>query len=305
MRVWYLVCLCAALAAPVAARGAETAPPSLELELDGWRLQQFAAPVEEQLGPPFKVVEGAPQTFKAYRLGEEAYLVVGTCAPLVNTICSLQLTGIRADATALRGLRLGDPVEKVRKALGKPAMVKKIDDPDVDLWDYPDRNYSVEVTRDGHLYSVRIETDAQVLGKPKESDPWPAFKADIASGAFDRVEPWLRPDVEVYRDGQTLAIRGRYGPFLETRGDELRDALLGRNASVRSAIAQHEPEMLVRVSENMGVGLMFQFPDDSPLHELVFFPYAGRYRLYEADFRPQGRPFRAGLDAGGAGVAAQ
>lgn len=305
MRLWYLVCLCAALAAPVVARGAEVAPPSLELELDGWRLQQFAASVEEQLGPPFKVVEQPPETFKVYHVGERAYLVVGTRSPLVNNIDSLQLTGTQADATLLRGLRLGDPADKVRQALGAPQKVKPIGEPDVDMWDYLDRNYSVEVDRAGHLYSVRIHSDEKLLGAPRGDDPWSAFKADVASGAFERVEPWLRPDVEVYRDGETLAIRGRYGPFLATRSDALRDALLGPHSSVRTAIAQYEPEGLVRVTENMGVGLVFKFPDASELQELVFFPYAGRYRLFEATFRPEGESIRANLDATGAATTAQ
>jgi len=57
MRLWYLLCLSAAL--------------------EPRRVQQFAGTVEDPLGPPFKVVERAPETFKVYRVGDAAYLVVG------------------------------------------------------------------------------------------------------------------------------------------------------------------------------------------------------------------------------------
>lgn len=256
----------------------------VQLELDGWRLQQFVGTVEGTLGEPFKVIDEAPDSRKVYRLGSDGYLVVTARAPLVNNIESLQLTGRTDTATVFNGLRLGDPAEKVRAALGAPDEVSPVASPKVELWKYAGRNYTVEIDDQGRLFSVLIYTDASVADA-KADDIWPLFKAAIASGEFDRIEPWLRPDVEIYRDGDTLSIRGRYSAFRQTPDATLLEALVASDNSVRSAVARYEPEQVIRVTENMGVGMVFQFPNPSPVEELVFFPYAGRYRLYEVAFR--------------------
>ncbi len=279
-RMWLAAGLCAALAWPAPRAMAS----DVQLELDGWRLQQFGSTVEGTLGKPFKTIDEPPVSRKAYRIGSDAYLVVTARAPLVNNIESLQLTGKSDTATVFSGLHLGDPREKVLAALGAPDEVSRVDSPKVELWKFNDRNYTVEIDEKGRLFSVLIYTDASVADAEPE-DIWPSFKAAIASGEFELIEPWLRPDVEIYQDNDTLSVRGRYSAFREAPDAAVVDALIASRNSVRAAIAGHEPEQFARVTENMGVGMAFKFPESSPLEELVFFPYAGRYRLYEVAFR--------------------
>lgn len=261
----------------------------LEDELNGWRLQQFSS-ISAQMGAPFKTVEDPPLKFSAYRVDSDAYMVVGVDADQPNNIATLQLTGkISPQMRPFRGLRLGDGREKVLAALGQPTEVVEIAEPKVSRLSYEGRNYSVELDDEGNLYSIRIQINAEFMAvKEDREEPWTDFVAAVRSGDSSLLLPQLRPDVEVYRDGQTLSIQRRYSDFAASPDAALLDAFFSRSSGVRRYLDVCEPEGLVRVTERMGVGLVFKFQSDCALEEIVMFPHAGQYRVYEVAFR-QGR----------------
>ncbi|SFK31102.1 hypothetical protein SAMN04487938_0282 [Lysobacter sp. cf310] len=262
-----------------------------QVELHGWRVQQLLPKGDTGLGEPFKTFESEGHINRAYKLGDDAYFVISVLKDRPRYVDSLQLTGTRAATLPFKGLSLGDSSERVLAALGPPSAKREIESPRVTQWSYDDRNYSVEIDAAGRPYSIKLESDEHLLGFPKgEGDFWKEFRAAVLSGEFARIEPWLRPDVEVYRGGKTLWIDRRYRDYVSAPDAEMRQALVGDRRSLVSALRRFEPEQSVRLTDTMGIGMVFKFPADAELEELAFFPYAGSYRLYEAKFREGSEP---------------
>jgi len=257
-----------------------------EFELNGWRLLQAAKTMDAAYGDPHKVVEEDGVTSRVYFIDKQAYMVATTTRTFPNHIGSLQLTGITDKALPFLGLTLGAPLSKVLTVLGEPSTRVRIEEWKVSRYEYPGRNYSIEIDDNHKLYSIRIDTDATVASQivNESLSPWGSFVDALASHDTGRILDQLRPDIEIYRHGRTLEIGQRFHDFAGSPEQEFMDALTG-SRGVMNAIANVRPEELVRVTEKMGVGLVFKFPAQSVLDEIVFFPYAGRYRVYEIAFR--------------------
>jgi hypothetical protein len=285
--------LCAAFLPVLFALGIPAHAGGLEVDLLGWRLQQFNHGVPEALGEPFKTIVKGDLTHRAYRVGTSAYLVIAAHRDAPSYVHSLQFTGHDPGPELVRGLHLGDPREKVIAALGPPDRIESLDispiEPlRVEVFEYDAGNFSVEIDPDGNLYSLRLRTNDALLTIPRDqasSDPWQAFVAAVASGRFDRLEPLLRPDVEIYMAGDTLANRRRYRDFVAAPPPDFLDAFFDPTAGVVAAASRSAPEAQLRVTEKMGVGRVYKFPADSPLEEVVFFPYLGTWRVYEVRYR--------------------
>lgn len=259
-----------------------------EIELNGWRLQQLFQAVEASMGTPVKVAEQGEEHLRAYMIDERAYMVFGYHKDYPNHIHSVQLTGTTDRALPFRGLRLGDPWERVRGVLGEPDGRFEVDDPKVTRYEYDEANFSVEIDGDGRLFSIRLHTSTEIVANLPEADnPWPGFKAAVLGGDFAALAEWLRPDIEVFIDGGVLSIGRRYRDFVQAPDPALQAALLATDGSVRAALARDEPEQLLRGIEKVGIGPVYKFPAGSLLEEIVFLPYAGRYRVYEIAFRGQ------------------
>lgn len=258
-----------------------------ESELNGWRLLQFTESIEPLLGKPFKSLDNTPRRYLAYGLGGDAYMVFGTHDGQPLVIDSLQLTGTAAkDMLPFKGLKLGDDRGKVIAALGEPTSKTEIDEPKVTRWNYEGTNYSVELDGAGRLYSIRIDMHHGFMEPGDDTDQdWKVFLAAVRSRDPGKLLDRLRPDVEVYRDGQVLAIRRRYSDFAASPDVAILDAFFSETSGVLRYLDTCEAEANVRVTEKLGVGLAYKFNPECPLAEVVLFPYAGEYRVYEVAFR--------------------
>ena len=257
-----------------------------EIELNGFRLQQFVSVVEPVLGPSFRTMDVGDFVANAYQIDDNAYMVISYNKKHPNNISTLQLTGTTNKARPFRGLVLGDAEEKVVRTLGKPDKTTKIDSPNVTKYTYEDRNYSVELDEQGRLYSIQIATTLGLMSEySKESSAWPEFKAAVMSKDYERILEMLRPDVEMYKSGRTLSINTRYNDFRKAPDKDFIDALIGDKGSVLQEISKLEPEQELRLVLNYGIGRVFKFRSGKILNEIVFFPYNGKYRVYEVAFR--------------------
>lgn len=265
----------------------------LEVDLLGWRLQQLDHGVQEALGAPWKTMVEGDLTSRAYMIGSNSYLVIATRREAPSYIHALQFTGHDPQLELIRGLHLGDPRDKVIAALGPPDRIRPLDISPIEplkleVLDYDAHNYSVEVDPRGNLYSLRIRTTEALLAIAEDqasSDPWPAFAEAVKSGNFARLEPLLRPDIEIYRAGNTLANRRRHRDFVAAPPQAFLDAFFNQGTGVAAAMQQSAPEAHTRLTQKMGVGWVYKFPADSVLQEVVFFPYLRTWRVYEVRFR--------------------
>ncbi|MBI4207136.1 MAG: hypothetical protein HY527_19100 [Betaproteobacteria bacterium] len=260
----------------------------VEIELNGFRLQQFVRVAEASFGKPFKTIDTGPSVVNAFSVDSSAYMVVEHHKRYPNNISMLQLTGATTKALPFRGLMLGDPESKVIAALGKPDHIAKIDSPKVTKLSYNSRNYSVELDAQGRLYSIQIFTNKAVVADVNDSEShWPSFKSAVLSKDFSSVAEMLRPDVEIYKGGKVLSIQVRYSEFLQKPDKAFISALFDETDSVLAELRQAEPEEEIRLQQNFGVGRVFKFPKGRYLKEIAFFPYNGKYRVYEIAFKEE------------------
>lgn len=258
-----------------------------EAELAGWRLQQFLALADKAFGEPLRTLEEPGRVLRAYRIGSDAYMVFGQDVAQPANIGSLQLTGTSAPGASFKGLSLGDPRDKVLATLGEPSASVDVPEAETTRLSFGDRNYTVEIDRDGRLYSILLYTSNEFMAAQDDGfdQRWATFADVLASGDANRLLPWLRPDVEVYKDGRILSIQQRYSDFAAAPDPVMLDAFFSGDDGVRRHLQDAAPEENIRLSEVNGVGLVYKFPTSSGLREIVLFPYAGEYRLYEVAFR--------------------
>lgn len=258
----------------------------VETDLNGFRLQQLTQAAESSLGSPFETIDTGPSVINAYRIDDNAYMVVGHLKKDPHHISLLQLTGFTAKASPFKGLVLGDPETKVLAALGKPDERKKVGYPPVVSLFFKERNYSIELDTEGRLYSIQIFTNADLTTKTeRDENLWTTFKTLVQTKDFRLMSEMIRPDVEIYKSGEVLSIQRRYSDFLQQPDKAFASALLGEVDSVLQEVSQTEPEEEIRLALDVGVGRVFKFPTGSILKEIAFFPYNGKYRVYEIAFR--------------------
>jgi len=257
-----------------------------EVDLNGFRLQQFLSVVEPTLGRPFKTIDEGDLVANAYLVDQDAYMVVGHLKKYPNNISVLQLTGTTAKALPFRGLLLGDSGSKVIDVLGKPDHVKQIQSPNVTKLVYEGRNYTVELDESDRLYSIQVFTTADLMNKTDGSESeWSNFKGAVLAKNIAALLEMMKPDVEIYRGGKTLSITAPFSTFAAKPNREFVSALVGPTNSVLQQIRQAEPVKELRLTEKVGMGVVYKFPNGKILKEIAFFPFNGRYRVYEIAFR--------------------
>lgn len=264
-------------------------PARLLVDLNGLRLWQFKAAVRKSLGAPDQVVPLDGSSVEVYRLGKQAYAALKYLDSSPHNVYSIQVTGTSLRGmTPFQGLVLGDPQSKVVQALGRPTSIERVQDPQapgtVQAYAYPG-NYSVEILEGKTLYSIRVQASRDLLGGPTAGNPWDEFRAAVLRKDAAAVLRHLRPDVEIYRGGATHVIDRAYSAFQKRPDPAFLQAFLGESNGVRSVLQRARPQSSVRIHAIVGVGRVFKFPTGEAIEEIVFFPYAGRLRVYEVRFR--------------------
>jgi hypothetical protein len=258
----------------------------MQTDLNGFRLGQFKNAVSTTLGKPFEAFNTDYSTVEAYRLDDKAYMVFEYLKQSPNNIYSIQLTGATDNALPFVGLKLGDDSSKVIAILGKPSHTEKINSPKVTKFEYDGTNYTIEVDDKDKLYSIRIFSTKDLIGKTDEKfTAWDEFRNALIAKNTMKIIAMLRPDVEIYRKGKVLSINHKYSDFVEKPDKDIIAALMGDNDSVLKEITESEPEAELRLLQNVGVGEVYKFYEGKILKEIVFFPYNGINRVYEIDFR--------------------
>lgn len=257
-----------------------------EVDLNGFRLQQLLSVVEPALGHPFQTIDEGDLVANAYVIDQNAYMVVSHIKKHPYNIAVLQLTGATTKALPFMGLLLGDPRSKVIDVLGKPDHVEQIQSPKVTKLAYEGRNYTVELDESDRLYSIQVFTTADLMNKTDGSENvWANFKAAILSKDVSSLLEMMKPDVEIYRGDKILSIAVPFSAFAAKPDSEFVSALIGPTSSVLQQVIQTEPVQELRLTEKIGMGLVYKFPNGNILKEIAFFPFNGKYRVYEIAFR--------------------
>lgn len=85
---------------------------------------------------------------------------------------------------------------------------KPIKDPPVELLSYADRNYSVELDREGRLFSIRVGGHEGFPRKPKDDPSLEGLRQALQSKNVDALLDALAPDLEIYRGDALVRYDG-------------------------------------------------------------------------------------------------
>lgn len=262
------------------------AAADLQIDLNGFRLLQPKKAVDIYFGEPLETLKTEHSIVKAYQIDSNAYMVFEYKNDLPDYIYSIQLTGTTVKAMPFKGLMLGDDISKINNILGQPSVIKKTDLPNISQYNYDGTNYVAEVDDKDKLYSIKILARPDMIQKADDSfKSYDVFKKLIIAKDIKGIIEMLRPDVEIYKNGKALFIQQRYVDFVASPDKEILEALLGETHSVLKEVKESEPEGEIRVIINFGVGEVYKFHKGKILKEIVFFPYDGKTRVYEIQFR--------------------
>lgn len=255
-------------------------------DLNGFRLWQYKTAVEASYGEPNQKIEQKDSTYEVFYLPKHAYMVFEYLKIRQHNIFSIQITGSAIKMIPFKGLVLGDSVEKVKKNLGEPSNISKLKKPRVDIYGYDNTNYSIEINENGKLYSIRIHVNDDLFEKASFTDEhWENFKNAVINKDVQKIISWLRPDVEIYKDNKVLSINKKMSEFKKNPNQEFIQAIIADKNSIFAELKKTEPEGEMRLQENMGVASVYKFYEGDILSEIVFFPYNGKYRIYEITFK--------------------
>lgn len=253
--------------------------------LNGFKLWQFKNAVRFTLGEPFKTLDTEHSTLEAHRLPPDGYMVFEYLNKMPHNIYSIQVTGDVNPMSPFKGLVLGDRKDRVIAVLGAPTETNQLKDPQVSVLKYSNLNTSVEIDANGRLYSIRSSVTKEMMSETdKEHDAWSEFTEALRNKEINKIIHALRPDVEIFWNKKTLSIGKKFADFVSAPKGEFLDALIGDNNSLLKALGQSDATREIRVAENMGVGLVYKFYEGKIVKEVVFFPYGGKYRVYEIAF---------------------
>ena len=97
----------------------------------------------------------------------------------------------------------------------------------------------------------------------------------------------LAPDFEAYRGNQTYTFSAAARKELSDRNSPLVHLLLDDEGSLRNVFAQEQQsgDAQLRLYKNRAPGCVYKFPDSKIIREIVYTFFAGKWRVWEVQFR--------------------
>jgi hypothetical protein len=264
-----------------------------EVELAGFVLGQYRRTVHAQLGVPIeKRITDEGWVYEFHKLKPDTSVYALFKYPKWDTtrIYSIQVTGDSFDEMhAFRGIKLGDPKDKVHKTFGASSRTEIVEDPPLIIEYYDHKNYSFDINKDnGKLYGIQIY--GRILEqKPKAAAPSLApFKNAVLSKNEDSLISHVAPDVEFYKDGKVITYKTSARKEFKNPNSELVKHLIGDAGSLyyvfQTENAADVSEQRIYNKQN-DVTTVYKFPSSKVLDEIVFTPHAGEWKVYEVRFR--------------------
>lgn len=265
-------------------------PPENQRELNGYLLGQRHS-VLTKIGKPYKQVKSRDGWIdEVHLVNGENYMVFGFRKAGNEQMLSIQITGgPYAEMRPFLGLRLGDSKEKVVSALGKPTEIKHVSDVNVDEYRYDPRNYSVEIDSKGKLSSIRIGANEWYFKDVEfaKQSPVGGLRKALETCETDELVEQLSGDAEFYLGEETIEFNSSVFQELQNKNSRFVQLLCGGKGSLREALLTEntEEDIQMRVYEKHSPAIVAKFPNSKIVSEIVFDAVAGKWRVYEVQFR--------------------
>lgn len=256
-----------------------------QVSLNGFFLHQYANVATNELGQPYNSGKTDKSAWKAYDVQGNAYIAIEILNSEKHYIYSIQLTGNNIEMEPFLGLVLGDDKSKVLEKLGNPTGISHIGDSGAEHLEYRNNNFSIEISPKGKLWSIRIHTFQDMFANPSdESNHWAGFERALKDKNFKELTNYFRPDIEIYKNNEIYDIKKSFKNFQENPSNFFLSLLFADSDSVLSEVLLHKPESELRLVTDFGVGRVYKFYKSKILKEIVFFPFNGKYKIYEIRF---------------------
>jgi hypothetical protein len=172
--------------------------------------------------------------------------------------------------------------------LGEPEKKSHEADVNVDLWDWPSRNYSVEMNPDGTLFSIQIvDPLGSSQGVPSIHDV-ESFIAGVHALERGQEQPLLDQlsgDVSCYDGRDSTLHTGPVRELLSDKGNPLVRCLSQAAVAIRSTATSSGASFDLRMYEKAPPAMVAKFPKTCKLREIVFRWEVGAWRVYEVTMR--------------------
>jgi hypothetical protein len=253
--------------------------------LYGFQLGQYRDAATHELGRPLEQKtheDGFEYEIFTLHPNNSLYMVFEYAKGHNDLVWSIQIAGTDTMADiGFKGLRLGAGETAVEKALGEPDVKNDLGEFG-EQWEYDNANYSVEMSTDKKLSSIKI-MDKLADEKP-DLNNLPKFK-DVAKtfskGTNAEIAALLSPDMEIYINNETLYFGKSIRNEILTDASKLFE-------TIRKAAAELDKVNNKDIEENMRLALG-ENPKHvikitgSPIKEIVFKYKNGEFLVWEID----------------------
>lgn len=262
-----------------------------ETELAGFVLGQSRKNAHVQFGRPFqksKHSDGWVSEFHTIKPDTSVYVVLKYNPKDTSKIYAIELVGDPfLEMHPFRGLKLGDPKDKVFSLLGKSERSEAVDDPPLTTYYYNNENYSVDIDDKGLLYGIQIFGNI-LEHKPVGNPSIKHFREAVLKKNIDSLVHWLSPDAELHKGGKVVTYSVGARTELSNPNSEFTKLLLGETGSVHYTFAKEYAEGTSESRMHPELNQMTivdKFFDSNTISEVIFHTHAGRWKVYEIIFR--------------------
>jgi len=255
--------------------------------LYGFELGQFRDVTFNELGKVIysdKYEDGFEYEAFLLKSDTSLYIVFEYAPSMNNVIWSIQLTGMNGETNfGTTKLNLGMDKSEVEKILGKPSEIKSIDNIG-HQWSYQNQNYSVEISLNGKLSSIKIkdtysQLQPEVSVKPKFED----VIRDLNVKTNQELMSLLAPDIEIYYEGKTFAFHKSLGKEIITDESKVFETLSLIKGGLEKIDVKDTSvyEENIRFMENHFPMHVIKIKQGHRIKELVLKYSNGKYLIWE------------------------
>ncbi len=208
-----------------------------------------------------------------------------------NYAISIQLAGDSGtEMHRFVGLSLGDARDRVIRQLGQPSHVERNPELKLDVLEFTDRNYSVEIDSTGRLFSIQILGYDGFPQYPRDSVPaLTQFASGLSARDLDQILESLTPDFEIFQGDSAYRFQNSARRDVADTAAAVARLLYAGTNSVAHALANQatvrSADLVIRVYERAAPGFAYKFSSASPLAEIVYQRSAGEWRVWEIRYR--------------------
>lgn len=256
-------------------------------DLYGFRLGQFRKTATNEFGEPFiqdKDEDGIEYEMFLLKPDTSLYLVFLYDKKTAEKISSIQITG--NDTTSdvgFKGFRLGMDKNQVEQILGKPDFRDDVGDYG-EQWSYENANYSIEISKNGRLSSVKIWDNYS--GFIPDTGKLPNLENIIEyfnSESNADIVCILAPDMEIYYRDQTLFFGKSLKTEIETDYSKIFHTIREIGNGLNRTTDQNSYELNMRFQEGTHPKFVMKINIRHTIREIVFDYMNGQYLIWEID----------------------